>query len=228
MAALNRTDAEERAREWVTGAAPGAEPVLHEFDLGWVISARYPVTSPDRLGVPSMVLDRESGALVVGGTLPPESIAEWYARGFRPPPQPEPAGPVPRQFPATMSRLTVADRSWVARSRRSDTDRIVHPIVSTFFEAMPATYAERGAVRSAEAAVFSEFFLAEEVARHEAGRPPLALADARELVRGARLETFRITEDADPSSGTIVRSSLPVLLFLDFLGLSPEAAATGD
>ncbi|GAA0281632.1 YwqJ-related putative deaminase [Cryptosporangium japonicum] len=222
MAALDRTGAEERAQQWVESVAPGAEAVLHEFDLGWVISARFPPTVAYPLGLPSMVLDRESGELVVGGTIPPEDIAEAYRRGFRPPEPPD--GPGPRMFPSTMSKLTIAERSWVARSRRSDTDRILHPIVSTFFDAMPPEYKERGVERSAEAAVFSEMLIAEEIARAEAGRPRLTLEDARELVRGARLETFRIREDDDPATGTAHRSALPVLLFLDFLGLSPAAA----
>ncbi|MFB9322064.1 YwqJ-related putative deaminase [Cryptosporangium minutisporangium] len=237
MAALNRTEAEDVARRWIAEAAPGAEPVLHEFALGWVISARYPVLDRDQIGVPSMVLDRESGDLIVGGTLPPPNIAAWYERGVRaeadrlqgrPPEEPTSQGPAARFFPATMSRLTIADRSWVARSARSDVARPPHPVVTAFFDAMPAQYRERGCERSSEAAVFSELFWAEENARAEAERPPLALADARELVRGARLETFRIREDADPSGGTPLRSGLPVLLFLDYLGLSPDAAAPGE
>ena len=224
MAALDRTDAEQRAQQWVESVAPGAEAVLYEFDLGWVISARFPPTTPYPLGLPSMVLDRESGELVVGGTIPPEDIAEWYARGFQPPEQELPDGPQSRTYPSTMSKLTIAERSWVARSRRSDTDRILHPIVSTFFDAMPPEYKERGVERSAEAAVFSEMFIAEEIARAEAGRPRLSLEDARELVQGARLETYRIREDDDPAAGTVHRSTLPILLFLDFLGLSPAAA----
>ncbi|MFG1922447.1 YwqJ-related putative deaminase [Cryptosporangium sp. NPDC048952] len=221
MAALNRTDAEELARRWVAEAAPGAEAVLHEFELGWVISARYPLTADDPLGIPSMVLNRESGELVVGGTLPPQNIAEWYVRGFEPQTTERPRT---RFYPATMSRLTIADRSWIARSLRSDADRPLHPVVSTFFDAMPADYRERGCERSSEAVVFSDLFYAEENARIEAGRPRLVLDDAKELVRGARIETFRIREDGDPSGGTAVRSGLPALLFLDYLGLSPDAA----
>jgi len=224
MAPLSRTDAERRAQQWVESAAPGAAAVLYEFELGWVVSARFSPATPHPSGLPSMVLDRESGELVVGGTIPPEEIAEWYSRGFRPPEPRVPPGPAARTYPATMSKLTIAERSWVARSRRSDTDRVLHPIVSTFFDAMPPEYRERGAERSAEAAVFSEMFIAEEIARAEAGRPRLTLDDARELVRGARLETYRIREDDDPAAGTPRRSALPILLFLDFLGLSPAAA----
>jgi hypothetical protein len=227
MAGLTRTDAEERAKIWVANAASGAEPVLHEFIHGWVISARFPPSTPYPASVPSVVLDRESGELVVGGTLPPENIAEMYARGFQPPAaQLRPAaGPQPRAFPATMSQLTIADRSWVARSQRSDADRPLHALVSTFFDAMPPNYRERGCERSSEAVVFSDLFHAEEGARAEAGRPPLALADAKECVRGARVRTYRIREDADPVAGTPHRSTLPILLLLDYLGLNPDAAA---
>ncbi|GAA4945428.1 YwqJ-related putative deaminase [Actinoplanes utahensis] len=219
MSTLTRSDAEERARRWVAAAAPGAEPVLFEFELGWVISARFPAA--ERHWVAGMVLDRRTGELVVGGTLPPPDIAAWYSRDFRPPPRPTPQVPEPRSFPATMSRLTIGDRYWVARSRRSDTGRPLHPAVSTFFQAIPAHYRERGGERSAEAAVFSEFFWAEETARVENGEPPPTPAEMRKLVRGARLETFRIREDGDPLSGTTVRPGLPVLLFLDYLGLPP-------
>jgi hypothetical protein len=229
MAALNRTDAEDRARTWVAGAAPGAEPVLHEFSLGWVISARFPPStpSPTPSGVPSVVLDRQSGELVVGGTLPPAHIAEWYSRGFQPPVSRLETPPGPRPYPATMTQLTIADRTWVARSRRSDAGRPLHPVVSTFFDAMPTQYRERGCERSSEAMVLSELFHAEEGARAEAGRPALDLADAQECVRGARLRTYEIREDADPAAGTPHRSTLPVLLLLDYLGLSPDAAASG-
>lgn len=219
MQALTRSDAEERARRWVEEAAPGAEPVLYEFELGWVISARFPAA--DRHWVPSVVLDRRTGELIIGGTLPPSHIAEWYSRDFRPPPRPAPRVPGPRRYPATMSRLTIGDRTWAALSLRSETSRPLHPAVSTFFEAMPAPYRERGCERSAEAAVFSEFFWAEENARAANGDPPLTLADLRQLVRGARLETFRIREDGDPTSGSTVRPSLPAILFLDYLGLVP-------
>ena len=207
MVALTRSDAEERARRWVAAAAPGAEPALYEFELGWVISARFPAA--ERHGVASMVLDRRTGELVVAGTLPPPNIAAWCSRDFRPPPRPVPRAPEPRPYPATMSRLTIGDRDWVARSRRSDTGRPLHPAVSTFFGAVPAHYRERGGERSAEAAVFSELFRAEETARLESGEPPLTLAEMRKLVRGARLETFRIREDGDPLNGTTVRPGLP-------------------
>ncbi|GAA4608231.1 hypothetical protein BJY16_006735 [Actinoplanes octamycinicus] len=223
MTALTRIDAEERARRWIEEAAPGAEPVLYEFELGWVISARFPPGDPSN--VPSMVLDRRTGDLVLGGTLPPSHLAEWYARDFRPPPRPARAVPRARRFPATMSRLTVAGKHWLALSGRSEITLPPHPAVAAFFEAMPAQYRERGCDRSAEAAVFSRLFWAEENARAEAGRPPLTLAELRELVRGARLESYRIREDGDPAAGTPVRPGLPALLLLDYLGLSPDAAA---
>ncbi|MEU4423160.1 YwqJ-related putative deaminase [Actinoplanes sp. NPDC024001] len=223
MTALTRAEAEERARRWVAEAAPGAEPVLYEFAKGWVISARYPPGDPS--GTPSMILDRFSGRLILGGTLPPPNLAEWYERGFQPRPE-QPKSPEPRFYPATMSRLTIGGRSWVARSQRSAINRQTHPAVAAFFEAMPARYRERGCERTSEAAVFSELFWAEENARAECGRPSLTLAEMRELVRGARLVTYRIREDGDPAGGTVVRSKLPALLLLDYLGLRPDAAAT--
>lgn len=221
MAAVNQAEADELARRWVSRAAPGAEAVLHEFARGWVISARFPVGGPDPTGVPNMVLDRESGELVVGGTRPPSDIAEWYQRGSRPSADPT-AGP--RVHPATMSRLAIDGRSRVARSLRADTDRPLHPVVATFFDTMPPEYRERGCERSSEAVVFSDLFHSEDDARAEAGLPALTLSDARDLVRGARVDTFRIREDADPANGTAVRPALPVLLFLDYLGLDPDAA----
>ena len=222
MAALTRLDAEEKARVWVADSAPGAEPVLHEFELGWVISARFPPAVNDGFGVPSMVLDRASGELVVGGTLPPDHIAEWYTRGSLPRTVPDPNAP--RRFPATMCQLTISERSWAALSLRGDTDRPTHPVISSFFAAMPPNYRERGCERSAEAAAFSEMLIAEEMARAEAGLPPLTLADVRECVRGARVRTFSIREDGDPASGTQLRPTVPILLLLDYLGLDPDAA----
>ena len=225
MAALTRLDAEQRAHAWVATSAPGAEPVLHEFALGWVISARFPPTVNDGFGIPSMVLDRASGELVVGGTLPPDHIAEWYIKVTGPPPAPDPSAPAgPRRYPATMCQLTISERRWTALSRRRDTDRPTHPVISSFFAAMPPGYRERGCERSAEAAAFSEMLIAEELARAEAGLPPLTLADVRECVRGARVRTFSIREDGDPASGTPLRPTVPVLLLLDYLGLDPDAA----
>ncbi|WIM92462.1 YwqJ-related putative deaminase [Actinoplanes oblitus] len=226
MTAVTQADADERARRWIEEAAPGAEPVLTEFELGWVISARFPPGDPSC--VPSVVLDRRTGEMTIGGTLPPSHIAEWYVRDFRPPPRPPRVIPQPRRFPAMMSRLTVGDRSWVALSGRSEAGLPPHPAVATFFEAMPPHYRERGCERSAEAAVFSRFLWEQENARTGAGRPRLTPPEMRELVRGARLETFRIREDGDPTGGTPVSSRLPVLLLLDFLGLSPDAAAKGN
>lgn len=218
--AITRTDAEDLARTWVEDVCPGAEPVLYEFARGWVISARTHTGH----GPPSMILDRDTGQLVIGGTLPPANLAAWYMRDFQP--APAPAGP--RRYPATMSRLTIAGRGRVALSLRSDTDQPLHPAVETFFGTMPAHYRERGAERSSEAVVFSELFRAEENARRAAGQPLMALPDLRDLVCGARLETYRIREKDDPLSGSRLRSGLPVLLFLDYLGLSPDAAADGQ
>lgn len=195
---MNRKDAEERARRWVESVAPDAEPVLYEFDRGWVISARFPPAMAYPLGLPSMILDRESGELVIGGTLPPEELAEWYKRDFQPP---------------HTAELTIGDRRWTAESRPPGTDLFLHPIVSTFFDAMPADYREPGVEHSAEAIVFSEMFIAEEIARAEAGLPRLTLPIARETARGAKLKI-----SPDPVSGTTV-PSLPIVLFLDFLGL---------
>ncbi|XVV16904.1 YwqJ-related putative deaminase [Actinoplanes sp. CA-131856] len=212
MTPLSRADAEERAREW---APPGSEPVLYEFELGWVLSARFPPGEPE--GVPSMVLDRGTGELVVGGTLPPSHIAQWYARDV----PSRPTAPEPR--PSTMCRLTLAGRGWLAVSPRLDNGRPPHPAVSSFFEEMPERYREPGCERSAEVTAFSDLFWAEENTRSEAGLPPLGPAEMRELVRDARLETFRVRDDGDPADGTRVRPALPILLFLDYLGLGPEA-----
>ncbi|MEV0900510.1 SUKH-3 domain-containing protein [Actinoplanes sp. NPDC049802] len=218
--AITRADAEDLAQKWVDDVCPGAEPVLYEFARGWVLSAR----TGSGHGPPSMILDRDTGELVIGGTLSPSNLAAWYMRGFQP--APGPAGP--RRYPATMSRLTIAGRSRAALSLRSDTDRPLHPAVAAFFETMPAHHRERGAERGSEAVVFSELFYAEEAGRSAAGLPLMGLSELRELVCGARLETYRIREDGDPASGSRLRPGLPVLLFLDHLGLDPDTAAPGQ
>lgn len=87
---IDRDEALARAREWAADGRPGLPPEvdLYEFDLGFVFSRRESEPEaadgrsrpPSATGLPTMVLDRETGALSSWPALPSPTIAEQYGR----------------------------------------------------------------------------------------------------------------------------------------------------
>lgn len=209
---ITRAEAEEIAARWARSESEqrgyGCEPVLAEFDLGYVIWTRQP---PAVLPVPGdgarTVIDRETGVLSTWPGLPPEDIAALYRdRRPRPPGTVDPSVALlrltrRRPTPTTVAHLSVDDRLFRAQGAKGDQVINHHPLVAAYLAAVEPAARVRGVERHAELIAVSDVL-------HEADRTrsqPITLAEARSRLIDARFEAFLVREQGDPDGGRAVR-----------------------
>ncbi len=202
---ITRAEAEEIAARWARHESEqrgyGCEPMLAEFDLGYVVWTRQPSTV---LSVPGdgarTVIDRETGVLSTWPGVPAEEIAAIY-RDRRP----RPAGTVDpaitllrltrrRPAPTTVTHLTAGDRLFRAQGAKGDQQINHHALVVDRLEMLGAEAQVRGAERHAELIALSD-------ALHEASRDrgrEITLDEARAWLTGASFEAFPVRDQGDP------------------------------
>ncbi|MGX6604699.1 SUKH-3 domain-containing protein [Micromonosporaceae bacterium Da 78-11] len=205
---ITRVEAEEIAVRWARSESEQrgyeCEPVLAEFNLGYVIWTRQP---PTVLPVPGdgarTVIDRETGVLSTWPGIPPEDIAALY-RGRRPVPSrtvdPSAAlrrGARRRPSPATAAHLTADGRLFRAQGAKGDQVINHHPLVGAYLNTVDPGARVRGVERHAELIVVSDVL-------HEADRgrsTPITLDEARAWLITAQFESYLIRERGDPLGG---------------------------
>lgn len=215
---ITRGEAEGIAARWARGEAEqrgyGCEPVLAEFDLGWVIWTK---PAADVLPLPGdgarTVIDRETGAVSTWPAIPSERIAELYReRRPRPSPTVDPWVTLRRisrrrPSPTTAVELTVGGRLILAQGAKGDQRINLHPRVAAQLAAMPAGARVRGAERHAELVAVSD-------ALHEVRPEDLA---------EAQLTAFLVRDQGDPDAGAPARPCETCLAVLVGLGVLPPS-----
>jgi hypothetical protein len=209
---ITRAEAEEIAARWARSESEqrgyGCEPVLAEFDLGYVIWTRQQSAVRPQAGDGARtVIDRETGAISTWPVLPPEDIAALY-RDRRP----QPPGTVDpsvallrlthrRPTPTTAAHLTVAGRTYRAQGAKGDQEINHHSLVAAHLASVPAAGRVRGTERHAELIALSD-------ALHETDQQrdrPLSLDEARALLVNARFQAFLVRDSGDPVGGQEIR-----------------------
>jgi hypothetical protein len=204
---ITRAEAEQIAARWAHSESEqrgyGCEPMLAEFDLGYVIWTRQPVTI---LPVPGdgarTVIDRETGVLTTWPGIPIDDLASLY-RDRRPSPSRtvDPAAALRRSArrrpsPTTVAHLTVDGRLFRAQGARGDQQVDHHPLVTAYLCTVDDGARVRGAQRHAELIAVSD-------ALHEAGA--ITLDRARAWLIKAEFETFLVRDTGDPAGGNPAR-----------------------
>jgi hypothetical protein len=209
---ITRAEAEEIAARWARSESQqrgyGCEPVLAEFDLGYVVWTRQPSTVRSAPGDGARtVIDRETGAITTWPGLPPEDIAALY-RDRRPrlPGTVDPSVALLRTIrrrpsPTTVAHLSVDDRTFRAQGAKGDQEINHHPLVAAYLAGVAPHSRVRGVERHAELIVLSD---ALHEADHRRGRPT-TLDEARAWLIDAGFEAFLVRESGDPLGGREVR-----------------------
>ncbi|MEU9133432.1 YwqJ-related putative deaminase [Kitasatospora sp. NPDC048540] len=142
-------------------------------------------------------------------------------------PEPESGTPAPvlrhhrdSLLPAVAAALSLRDGTvHTLAGDKGGRAPLLHPLVAEFLAALPLEHRERFLGHCPEPALLSQFLAGVDAGRSKrAARKPLALAEARKALKGARLTTVRIREEGDPAHGTHAppcRSCVPLLEHLN-------------
>ena len=213
---ITRDEAELIAEKWVNDSTPvgvSFTVTVHEFDLGYVVSARQQPGSAPVFGTGLGVIDKYTGERSVWPGLPVQSIIDRYrARRSTRPQRVWTWNPADRArwdlrngaTPSTVTYLQLAGRQAGARSVKGDDPPRHHRLVMEFMqEQLRAADRVRGYERCSEAAAMSDALHAEDARRQSMVAPPITLAEARaELFGSATMVTYRVREPGDPAGGT--------------------------
>ncbi|MBU2663544.1 SUKH-3 domain-containing protein [Actinoplanes bogorensis] len=209
---ITRAEAEAIAARWASNESEqrgyGCEPMLAEFDLGYVIWTKQPsaVRSVPGDGART-VIDRETGVLSTWPSVPPEEIAAIYRE--RRPASPGTVDPAVsllrlthrRPTPTTVAHLTAGDRHFRSQGAKGDQAIRHHPVVLDRLETLGATARVRGAERHAELIAVSD-------ALHSASRGQereLTLEDARAWLSDSAFASSLVRDQGDPAGGQVNR-----------------------
>jgi hypothetical protein len=240
---ITRADAEAVAGGWarreaLTGGYP-CEPVVEEFDLGFVVYTTRPASVRVEPGAfPKSVIDRETGRLSTWPNIPSDAVQRLYRQKrssvVDPPKAADPAVQLRREAgrpatPSVAAHLTLDGRLFIARGAKGDQGINHHPLVAEWLAAQPAGHLVRGAERHAELLVTSDALLEVDRVRAQHGWPPVTLEDARAMCREAQFETFHIREPGDPLGGTVAEPCPSCAVALVHLSLLPQSmSSAGD
>jgi hypothetical protein len=205
---ITRAEAERIAARWARSESDqrgyDCEPVLDEFELGFVISTRQP---PAILPVPGdgarTVIDRETGAISTWPGIPLGDLAAHY-RDHRPAPTrtAEAAAVIRRAArrspsPTSVAHLTVDGRLFRAQGAKGDQQLTHHPLVAGYLSTVDDSARVRGVERHAELVVLSE-------ALHTVDRA-VTLDEARTRLIDADFAVYLVRDTGDPSGGRPAR-----------------------
>ncbi|WP_250000529.1 SUKH-3 domain-containing protein [Actinoplanes sp. M2I2] len=233
---ITRTEAEKIAARWARNESEqrgyGCEPMLAEFDLGYVIWTRRPATVPAVPGDGARtVIDRETGVISTWPGVPTDEIVAIYRdRRPTPPGTVDPAVSLlrltrRRPTPTTVAHLTVGDRLYRSQGAKGDQRIGHHPLVVDRLEMLGAQARVRGAERHAELIALSD-------ALHEASRArggEITLDEARAGLVEADFRAFLVRDQGDPLGGQEFRpceTCIGVLVDLAVLPWSDRAYAS--
>jgi hypothetical protein len=228
-------EAELIAEKWVNDSAPAGASftvAVHEFDLGYVVSARQQPGSAPLFGTGLGIIDKYTGERSVWPGLPMQSIIDRYRTRRSVRPQAvwtwNPADRARWDLrhgatPSTITHLQLADRQVSARSVKGDDPPHHHRLVTEFMqEELRAADRVRGYERCSEAAAISDVLHAEDARRQLTVAPPITLAEARaELFGSATMTTYRMREPGDPVAGTVAPPCRSCARLAGHFGLTP-------
>ncbi|MEH1014173.1 SUKH-3 domain-containing protein [Micromonospora sp. CPCC 206060] len=232
---ISRQEAEEIATVWARRDSlrlgRPCTPVVHEFDLGYLITSTVPPTMTTTPGdLPHAVVDKETGEVSNWPRLPAPVVERLYRedRTARPvfPRTVDPAEQLLRSVrraatPGTAAHLTVEGRLHIANGAKGEVELRHHPLVRAYLDELPPGRLVRGGERHAELIVVSDALHAEDQQRAADGQPPADMVDVVGLFEEARLEIFRIREPGDPAGGRAERPCDSCLNALVHFGLLP-------
>lgn len=231
---ITRDEAEQIAEQWVRDSCPpdvDLAPVVHEFDLGYVVWGRRPPGEPPLFGASRGIIDRETGELSVWPSLPLDMVVDEYRlrRSLRPVPQFtwHPTDQARRDLrrrpaPTNITHLTIGDETLIVRSVKGDDAPNHHPLVRDFLaDELPREYRERGYDRCSEAAAFSDALHAADARRDS----PITLEEARTaLFAAASLVTYRVRERGDAVAGVTAPPCISCALLAQHFGFGLDNA----
>jgi hypothetical protein len=234
-------EAELIAEKWVNDSAPAGASftvAVHEFDLGYVVSARQQPGSAPLFGTGLGIIDKYTGERSVWPGLPMQSIIDRYrARRSSRPQAVWTWNPADRArwdlrhgaTPSTITHLQLADRQVSARSVKGDDPPHHHRLVTEFMQyELHAADRVRGYERCSEAAAISDALHAEDARRQSTVAPPITLAEARaDLFGSATITTYRVREPGDPVAGTDAPPCWSCAKLGRHLGLTLESPSGG-
>ncbi|MFI5485768.1 SUKH-3 domain-containing protein [Micromonospora echinaurantiaca] len=212
---IDRHQAEKLAAVWARRDSQrlGYEctPTVDEFDLGYVITSTVALAARTVPGdLPTTVVDKETGEITTWPRVPVPAVAEMYrrSRSARPtaPRTVAPAGRLQREIrriptPDTAAHLTIGGRIFTARGAKGDLTLHHHPLVRRYLDDLSPGHLVRGGDRHAELVVVSDVLHEYDHRRAAEGIAPMGMAEARDLLRSARFEVFRVREPGDPHGG---------------------------
>ncbi|MEV6690238.1 SUKH-3 domain-containing protein [Micromonospora sp. NPDC051196] len=237
---IDREQAEQIAAVWARRDSQrlGHEcrPMVTEFDLGYVITSTVSTQVKSLPGdLPTTVVDKATGEVTTWPRVPPDVVEQLFRRS-RPtgPPVPrtlDPASQLLREIrrlptPATAAHLTIEGRIFTAQGAKGDVQLNHHPLVRAYLDRLPDGHLVRGGDRHAELVVVSDVLHEYDHRRAAEGIAPMGMGDARDLLRSARIEVFRVREPDDPNGGPAERpcdSCLDMLVDFSLLPWSDRA-----
>ena len=205
---ITRAEAEEIAARWARTESEQhgyvCEPMLAEFDLGYVIWTRRLSGAPAVPGDGARtVIDRETGVVSTWPAVATEEIAAVYRER-----RSRPAGTVDpeiallrltrrRPVPTTVVHITAGDRLFRAQGAKGDQAINHHPLIRTHLGGLGEATIVRGAERHAELIALSDVL-------HDAA-DDIDLDAARALLVDARFESHRVRDVGDPGASEVSR-----------------------
>ena len=221
---ITRAEAEEIAARWARTESEQhgyvCEPMLDEFDLGFVIWTRRLSGPPAVPGDGARtVIDRETGVVSTWPAVATEEIAAVYRER-----RPRPAGTVDpeiallrltRRRPArtTVVHITAGDRLYRAQGANGDQAINHHPLIRTHLGELDEATIVRGAERHAELIALSDVL-------HDAAHD-IDLGAARALLVDARFESHRVRDVGDPGASEVSRPCETCIQVLVHFALLP-------
>ena len=236
---ITRTDAEEIAAGWARrdSLLEGAEfePVVDEFDLGFVVWTRRRVPDRSILGGGTTVIDRATGRLSTWPSVPTATVAQMYreqhAAIVAPVKTADPELELRRNArrrptPTVAAHVTLDGRLIIARGVKGDQGLNHHPLVAQWLAGNAPGELVRGAERHAEIVALSDALHEVDRLRAAEGLAPVTLAEARHAMRQrASFESFFVRERGDKLGGVPADLCASCALCLVHFALVPQIEA---
>jgi hypothetical protein len=232
---ITRADAEAVAAGWarregIRGGYP-CEPIVDEFDLGYVVYTSRPLSVRSEPGAfPKSVIDKETGRMSTWPSVPSAVVQKMYrerrATVVDPPRSADQEVQLRREAarrmtPSVAAHITLDGRIFIARGAKGDQVVRHHHVVARWLAAKPIGTRVRGIERHAELLAVSDVLHEVDRVRAQHGYGPVTHDEARAMLRAARLETFHIRESGDPLGGKAAQPCANCIELLVEVGLLP-------
>jgi hypothetical protein len=239
---ITQDDAERTVARWATNRSRGLgyelTPMVHEFDLGFVIWTRQPEGVMVEPGSGSCtVMDRETGEMTHYPALATHQVVEMCAAHRAGQPRSvstlDRIAELRRQnergvTPTVAAHLTLASDGRLRRAFGAKADGEInhHRLVREWLDAQPRGHLVRGAERHAELIVVSDTLHELDAIAALESRPPIDLDTARRIFKRPNVEAFHVRDTGDKNGGTRAIACATCALGYEHVGLFPPGFAT--